>query len=635
MWNFEYIIPSFLVLAVIVLYYLSLPRLPITKNLVFIYLISLECLVILADILSSMADMNYMLFAPWQLYLLNSGYFIIFFIRAYIFFIFTCKVLQIDLQANTLRLFASLAPVIIGIFLILLTPFTKWFYYIDETGYHSSYLYNSLYVIFGLYLLQSFYYIFKKRTQFLVKRQLEITFWYNVTITIGLLARFLLPRFLLLDTFCLIAIILIFFTFENPHSYLAQDTFIFNDNALLEYLRETNRTKPINAFVFCIRNYVDILELYGLQQTNLGIYLIETYLYKAFPDYYIFYYRNARFVMIAKSKPNWIGVYAKLHKRFLKPWTSNDTEIFLDLGANIIEVPDINLPSEIILRLLADSFTQADKRIGNNLSIFDKTAVEKIKIENNIKRALDQAIQNDSIEVFLQPIFSSRTFEIVGAEALARIRDEDGTLISPSLFIPIAEKNGKIHQLGSQVFRKCCQFIKENDLRKLNLSFININLSPIQFMRVNLDEILADYVNESGANIDFIHLEITEESFVDELLMEQQISKLTKKGFKFVLDDYGRGYSNMARLRKSPFINIKLDMSIVKDYCSNHNPILPNEIKGFHQVGFEITAEGIENETMAKEMAEIGCTYLQGFYFSTPLPIDQFLKQYSNASSRD
>ena len=123
-------------------------------------------------------------------------------------------------------------------------------------------------------------------------------------------------------------------------------------------------------------------------------------------------------------------------------------------------------------------------------------------------------------------------------------------------------------------------------------------------------------------------MEITEEALIDEQLIDKQISLLTTNGFKFVLDDYGTGYSNISRLRKTPFINIKLDMSIVWDYCKNPDYLLPSEISAFRKSGFEITAEGIENEEMAKTMYELGCTYLQGYYFSKPLPLDEFLAKY-------
>ena len=103
---------------------------------------------------------------------------------------------------------------------------------------------------------------------------------------------------------------------------------------------------------------------------------------------------------------------------------------------------------------------------------------------------------------------------------------------------------------------------------------------------------------------------------------------MTESGFKFVLDDYGTGYSNLSRLKRCPFINIKLDMSIVWDYCKEPEEILPNMIQAFKYMGFKITAEGIENLEMADTMKNIGCDFLQGYYYSKPIPQDEFISKY-------
>ena len=131
-----------------------------------------------------------------------------------------------------------------------------------------------------------------------------------------------------------------------------------------------------------------------------------------------------------------------------------------------------------------------------------------------------------------------------------------------------------------------------------------------------------------GVNPEKIHLEITEEAMIDEQQMEKQIQMMQRDGFLFVLDDYGKGYSNLTRLKKSPFVNVKLDMEIVWDYCNAEDAILPMMVEAFKKMGFEITAEGIETEDMARKMTEIGCDYLQGMLFSSPVPIDDFLDKY-------
>ena len=121
-----------------------------------------------------------------------------------------------------------------------------------------------------------------------------------------------------------------------------------------------------------------------------------------------------------------------------------------------------------------------------------------------------------------------------------------------------------------------------------------------------------------------IHLEITEESMMDYALLQKQIQTMKATGFQFVPDDYGKGYSNVTGLKHCPFINIKLDMDVVRDYCKEQDKILPALVQSFKQINFSVTAEGIETEEMANTLRKIGCDYLQGYYFSKPVPAEEF-----------
>ena len=120
---------------------------------------------------------------------------------------------------------------------------------------------------------------------------------------------------------------------------------------------------------------------------------------------------------------------------------------------------------------------------------------------------------------------------------------------------------------------------------------------------------------------------------IDDNFLQKQVKAMESKGFKFVLDDYGTGYSNIARLKKCPFINIKLDMALVWDYYKEPDVILPSMIDAFKKMNFGITSEGIEDESMAEEMKKLGCDYLQGFHYSKPIPMDEFVEKYSKQTS--
>ena len=147
-------------------------------------------------------------------------------------------------------------------------------------------------------------------------------------------------------------------------------------------------------------------------------------------------------------------------------------------------------------------------------------------------------------------------------------------------------------------------------------------------MRPDLTKRFTEIIKQYNISSDQIHLEITEESMIDYEFLQKQMREMNKYGFQFVLDDYGRGYSNIARMKKCPFINVKLDMEFVWDYFKEKDKILPTLVQTIKQMGFTVTAEGIESKEMATAMNDIGCDYLQGFCFSRPLSIEEFLSRY-------
>ena len=176
------------------------------------------------------------------------------------------------------------------------------------------------------------------------------------------------------------------------------------------------------------------------------------------------------------------------------------------------------------------------------------------------------------------------------------------------------------------MLEKVCRFFSEHDPKQLQ--WVNVNLSPIQCMNPELRTRFVDILSRYRVPPPFIHLEITEASMIDYTVLTEQMNELRNRGFCFVLDDYGSGYSNLSRLQRLPFTGIKLDMEIVRAHCKDPNPVLPTLVRVFRERGLSITAEGIETDAVAEEMTAIGCDYLQGYLFSRPVPMDEFRQKY-------
>lgn len=160
------------------------------------------------------------------------------------------------------------------------------------------------------------------------------------------------------------------------------------------------------------------------------------------------------------------------------------------------------------------------------------------------------------------------------------------------------------------------------------MSWVQLNIAPSQCLSLDLADHLEEIRNTCHVPPNTIRLEITEDGILNPN-GEKQIQRLKEMGFDIVLDDYGTGYSNASRMKDLPFSEIKIDISLVKDYCSHPDPYLPNLVSTMHALGLIITAEGIETKEMADKMKALGVDHLQGYYYSKHLSIPDFLQKYS------
>ncbi|MCR5255501.1 MAG: EAL domain-containing protein [Acetatifactor sp.] len=599
----------------------------------FLQMIAIEICVICLDMLSSYMDNNYEHYSILAVTAANMLFFVAFYTRALVMYVFNLSVLDARKNDSIPMVQLFRLPYYLCAVMAVISPVTKLVFYIDEAGYHSGPLYNILYVCSFFYLFLSYCVYYLKRLNLKRKRERYCLLFYNFILTAGLIARFVFPKMLLMDTFCLMAIIVVYLAFENPEYYLELRGSVFNSKALKDYLEENMGHLNHRALAVTVHKYIEFRDIYGTSRMDEALALIARYLTSTFKGTAVFYFKRGSFIMLFNKRVDYADMSKEIYARFQKPWKAEGLELFLNVGFSTFEISNEINSSDILLNTIGSAMTMAEAMDGDTPVEVTNEVSERIISETEAKRALEIAIESKAVEVFLQPLISADTGMVIGAEALARIKDLNGKIMSPGIFIPIAENSGRINELGEQVFEKTCKFIKENDLDSMGVKWINVNLSPIQFIRPDLGERYAAIAEKYGVDPEKIHMEITEESMIDDNFLQKQVKAMESKGFKFVLDDYGTGYSNIARLKKCPFINIKLDMALVWDYYKEPDVILPSMIDAFKKMNFGITSEGIEDESMAEEMRKLGCDYLQGFYYSKPIPMDEFVEKYSKQTS--
>lgn len=288
--------------------------------------------------------------------------------------------------------------------------------------------------------------------------------------------------------------------------------------------------------------------------------------------------------------------------------------------------------------LLCDRVADAGKhiqRLGNKLyeteiQVYTDKMHDELDWSEKIKAYLDTAIENDEFLVYLQPKYDIRTNKLCGAEALIRWKYQGKALLSPARFVPIFETGGLISKLDYIVLNKVCAYLKRWKNEGKTLYPISVNLSRKSIGDVDLIRHITEIVDLYCVDHSLIEFELTESvAYENQDYMIEVLNELKKNGFKISIDDFGTGYSSLSILTVLPINTIKIDKSFV-DRIGNtagndKDKIVAKQIIDLaHNLELECIAEGAEDESQVNTLLEFGCEMVQGYYFSKPLPVEEF-----------
>ncbi|MDO4753956.1 MAG: EAL domain-containing protein [Bacillota bacterium] len=248
-------------------------------------------------------------------------------------------------------------------------------------------------------------------------------------------------------------------------------------------------------------------------------------------------------------------------------------------------------------------------------------------ISSNIDSILSRAITDRKFEVYYQPIYSVKEQRFVSAEALLRLTDEKHGNIPPSVFIPFAESRGLILPVGDIVLESVFHLVSTLDMEGLGLSFIEINLSIAQCIQKDFPAKVKELEEKYGVSAKNINFEITETMYEDlSSIVHSNIKQLKDMGYAISLDDYGVGYSNIHRILKLPLRIVKIDKSLVDGLSTASGfSIFKNTVNMLKDIELELVVEGVETKHLLDQALAMDCDYIQGFYFSKPIPEHEFI----------
>ena len=406
-------------------------------------------------------------------------------------------------------------------------------------------------------------------------------------------------------------------------------TGLLNGEYFYEYAEAFDKYHPnteMDAVVLGIDNYHVLLERYGKEKCIELLSLTASELGKQYPDF------NS---ILCHKEMDIFFIYCHHcsdHGNRLHAISGAVNAVFkgVKLKMGIYESADktLDLRKRFVRARMA--YTKLHGNYHDDLAVFDDEILRKVLFEEQLCSDFKTAISEEQFTVFFQPKFDITGDEpvIAGAEALVRWCHPSLDLISPGLFIPLFENNGLIYELDDYVWHKTAAKIKEWRGKFDKKIPVSVNISRAEMYDPNLANRLINIVEENGIEVSDLHLEITESAYVsDSGMIIDRVEDLRKKGFFIEMDDFGSGYSSLNMIGELPIDALKLDMLFIRSAFKNRNMKMLDIVIGIADcLGVPAIAEGVETEEQYLKLKESGCAIIQGYYFSKPVPVDEFEK---------
>ena len=299
------------------------------------------------------------------------------------------------------------------------------------------------------------------------------------------------------------------------------------------------------------------------------------------------------------------------------------------LSFGLYRIDDKTLPVSVMCDRANMALWKAKGNFKNPYCEYDEKMRQQVLKEQKIINAMDMAIQNKEFTLYIQPKYDIEKGIIIGAEALVRWISQKNGFISPGDFIPVFENNGFVYEVDKFIWEESCRYLRKWLDEGREVHPISVNVSRIDLYDPKLVQHLVDLREKYQLPSQYLELEITESAYTED---PEQIITITRQlreaGFVILMDDFGTGYSSLNMLKDIQIDVLKLDMGFLKssDHSAKGGNILTAILKMAESLKMQAIAEGVETKEQVEFLKSIGCKYVQGFYYSKPLPVDEFEK---------
>ncbi|MCR4697077.1 MAG: EAL domain-containing protein [Lachnospiraceae bacterium] len=623
-YHIEFDIAAVFVTLFIVYYVVYKKGLRRHANRVFLVMLLLGVISEFSDIFSSLCNnypdeftRSFMDF--WNYVYLCTHNVMAFLLDVYVFYLLGYQ------KSKPISLYFLALPITFDIIVLLTNPFHELVFYYDELDrYTHGPLFIVLYIVSISYMVFAVY-LAVRHNRVLTKGRSAALLFFILISFIPLVVQMFIPEYLVTLFFESLGMMGILFTIENKDDVINPITGIYNRFALEDALSDAMASNDKTLLMVKIPNLNYYNKMIGFENMNGILSKISMFLETEFTDFMCYDCNRGHFAMIGDriDDAKIEEIKKKIFDRFEESWGKGKITLAFPVQFGAIQLPEDVKTMENLQMIIDASF---DEKRSSVMDVPQIIAEYERRVL--VERLIDKALKNKSFQVYYQPIWDYHTGKVRSAEALCRLIDDEFGFIAPDEFIPIAEQNGTVLEIGRFVFEEVCRFYNEGRLQDLGINYIEVNLSVVQCVSRNIKESFDEILKKYNLDSNCINLEITESATADNhKVLIDTIGKLSESGFLFSLDDYGTGYSNIAYMYEMPFSIIKIDKSILWKAMQPENGegldgaiiYLENTIRMLKNMNYYVLVEGVETLEQKMLLERMGCDYFQGFYFSKPV----------------
>ncbi|MFN3076829.1 MAG: putative bifunctional diguanylate cyclase/phosphodiesterase, partial [Alphaproteobacteria bacterium] len=325
------------------------------------------------------------------------------------------------------------------------------------------------------------------------------------------------------------------------------------------------------------------------------------------------------------------GIAHEVLEQVSRPYDVDGREVFISACIGVAIYPDNADNASTLLKRVDTALNEAKRMGSGHFKFYSSELSAHVERYHQLESGLRRALDRGEMALHYQPKVDLANRQVVGAEALLRWTSTELGPIPPGEFIPVAEETGLIIPIGEWVLREACTQVERWLKQGLPAVKVAVNLSPRQFQDTALLSRIVKTMSDTSMNAELLELELTESMLVanaDEAV--QALRALRGLGISLSIDDFGTGYSSLSYLKRFPIDALKIDQSFVRDIPNNRDDaaITRAIVSMAKSLDLMIVAEGLEQIAQIQFLEALGCDQGQGYYFSRPVPADEFMRTF-------